>query len=155
MATSDCVFCKIIEGQAPSYKIWEDEEHLAFLNIYPNTLGTSLVIPKKHYSSYFAELPEEILSKLMRATQKVALLLDKAFEDVGRTGLVFEGFGVDHIHSKLYPMHGTVLDKWREIESDKDDYYEIYPGYLSSHSAKRADDEELARIMEKITNTDF
>lgn len=151
MATDDCIFCKIIRGEAPAFKIWEDEDHLAFLNIFPNTEGTSLVIPKKHYSSYFAELPEQVLNGLMKATREVALLLDEKFDDVGRTGLVFEGFGVDHIHSKLYPMHGTKLDEWRNIESDIDTYFDTYPGYLSSHSAKRADDEELARVAEKIT----
>lgn len=151
MASDDCIFCKIVRGEAPSFKIWENEDHLAFLNIFPNTEGTSLVIPKKHYSSYFAELPESVLNGLMKATQEVALLLDEKLDDVGRTGLVFEGFGVDHIHSKLFPMHGTKLDDWKNIEVDRTDFYDTYPGYISSHSAQRADDEELARVAEKIT----
>lgn len=150
MHNADCIFCQISLGEAPSFKFWEDENHLAFLNIFPNTPGTSLVIPKKHYSSYFAKLDEDILTSLMRATQKVALLLDEKFEDVGRTGLVFEGFGVDHIHSKLYPMHGTVLDDWKNIEIDRTDFYETYPGYISSHSAKRADDKELERVAQLL-----
>ena len=86
----------------------------------------------------------------MLATKKVALLLDKSFEDVGRTAMVFEGFGVNHIHSKLYPMHGTSLEDWRPIEADIDLFFDEYPGYVSSHSAKRASDEELAKIAKKI-----
>lgn len=150
MYDENCIFCKIAQGEAPSHNIWEDDNHLAFLNIYPNTVGTSLVIPKKHYTSYFAELPEQVLIDLMLATKKVALLLDKSFEDVGRTAMVFEGFGVNHIHSKLYPMHGTSLEDWRPIEADIDLFFDEYPGYVSSHSAKRASDEELAKIAKKI-----
>lgn len=152
MHLPDCIFCQIAKGEAPSYKIWEDDDFMAFLNIFPNTKGASLVIPKQHYDSYFAEIPEDVLEELMEASQKVAKLLDEKLEDVGRTGLIFEGFGVNHIHAKLFPMHGTKLDEWKNIESDIDDYYETYPGYLSSHSAKRPSDEELKKVAEQITN---
>lgn len=150
MRDTDCIFCKIVSGEAPSQKIWEDNEHLAFLNIFPNTEGATVVIPKKHYGSYFADLPEDVLEDLMEASQKVAKLLDEKLDDVGRTGLIFEGFGVNHIHAKLFPMHGTNSDKWEMIESDIDTYFETYPGYLSSHSSKRADDEELSKLAKKI-----
>lgn len=152
MHLPDCIFCQIAKGEAPSFKIWEDDDFMAFLNIFPNTKGASLVIPKQHYDSYFAEIPEDVLEELMEASQKVAKLLDEKLEDVGRTGLIFEGFGVNHIHAKLFPMHGTKLDEWKNIESDIDDYYETYPGYLSSHSAKRASDVELKKVAEQITN---
>lgn len=102
-----CIFCQIVEGKAPCHKVWEDEHHLAFLSIFPNTDGFTVVIPKKHYPSYAFDLPPQALADLMLATQKVAKKLDKAFPDVSRTGMFFEGFGVDHVHSKLSPMHGT------------------------------------------------
>lgn len=151
MNLPDCIFCQIAKGEAPCFKIWEEGDYMAFLNIFPNTEGASLVIPKNHYDSYFAEIPEDVLEDLMEASQKVAKLLDDKLEDVGRTGLIFEGFGVNHIHTKLFPMHGTKLDDWKNIESEIDDYYEKYPGYLSSHSAKRASDEELKRVADLIT----
>ncbi|EAA8104124.1 HIT family protein, partial [Salmonella enterica] len=44
-----CIFCQIVEGKAPCHKVWEDEHHLAFLSIFPNTDGFTVVIPKKHY----------------------------------------------------------------------------------------------------------
>ncbi|HRO65915.1 MAG TPA: HIT family protein, partial [Candidatus Dojkabacteria bacterium] len=98
MHLPDCIFCQIAKGEAPSYKIWEDDDFMAFLNIFPNTKGASLVIPKQHYDSYFAEIPVDVLEELMEASQKVAKLLDEKLDDVGRTGLIFEGFGVNHIH---------------------------------------------------------
>jgi len=148
----DCIFCKIVKGEAPCHKIWEDEKHLAFLSIFPNTDGFSIVIPKKHYSSYAFDLPDEVLCELVVAAKKVAKLIDSKLEDVGRTGMIFEGFGVDHVHAKLFPMHGTRIKKWRPIKSNVDKFFEKYEGYISSHDYKREDDEKLKRIAEKIKN---
>lgn len=147
----ECIFCKIVSGAAPSYKIWEDDSYLAFLSIFPNTQGVTVVIPKKHYSSYPFDLPEDILVGLMLATKKVAKLLDAKLDDVGRTAMVFEGFGVDHVHAKLFPMHGTKdMKEWRPIESSVDKYFEKYEGYISSHDYKRADEEALKELAEEI-----
>ncbi|MFH1649120.1 MAG: HIT family protein [Candidatus Woesearchaeota archaeon] len=147
----NCIFCKIVKGEMPCHKIWEDKEHLAFLSIFPNTEGFSVVIPKKHYPSYAFDLPDDVLSKLTLATKKVAKLLDASFDDVGRTGMFFEGFGVDHVHSKLFPMHGTAnMKEWKPIESKIDKFFTQYPGYLSSHDSKRADDKKLAELAKRI-----
>lgn len=146
----NCIFCKIVKGEAPCYKIWEDGDFLAFLSIFPNTKGFSVVIPKKHYPSYVFDVPDEILQGLMIASKKVANLLDAKLDDVGRTGLIFEGFGVDHLHAKLFPMHGTKMGKWKPIESKVDKYFEKYEGYISSHDYKRADDSELSELAKKI-----
>jgi histidine triad (HIT) family protein len=147
----DCIFCKIVKGEIPCHKIWEDEKHLAFLSIFPNTEGFSVVITKEHYSSYAFDLPDEVLSRLVCAAKKVGKLIDSKFEDVGRTGMIFEGFGVDHIHAKLFPMHGTAdMSKWAPVESNIDKYFEKYEGYMSSHDYKRADDDILSEIAEKI-----
>lgn len=147
---SDCIFCKIARGEAPCHKIWEDEKHLAFLSIFPNTEGFSVVITKEHYPSYVFELPEEVMTGIMIAAKKVGKLLDQTFEDVGRTGLMFEGFGVNHIHAKLFPMHGTKNEEWKQHKSDVKVYFETYQGYLSSHDYERADDETLAALAKKI-----
>ena len=146
----NCIFCKIVLGVVPSHKIWEDKNHLAFLSIYPNTEGVSVVIPKKHYPSYAFKLDDKVLKGLIIASKKVALLLDSKLERVGRTGLIFEGFGVDHVHAKLFPMHGTKTKTWKPISSDIDKYFESYEGYLSSHDHKRADDKKLAELAKKI-----
>ena len=147
---ADCIFCKIVSGEAPCHKIWEDKNHLAFLSIFPNTEGFSVVITKKHYPSYAFDLPDNILGELVIATKKVANLIDSKLNDVGRTGMIFEGFGVDHIHSKLFPMHGTKTDDWKALRSNMDKYFERYEGYISSHDYKRADDNKLAELAKKI-----
>ena len=145
-----CIFCAIVEGRAPCHKIWEDEEHLAFLSIFPNTEGFSVVVTKKHYPSYAFDLPDDVLNGLVLAAKKVGRLIDSKYQDVGRTGLIFEGFGVDHVHAKLFPMHGTKTEKWELHASDINTYFEKYGGYISSNNGPRADDKKLAEIAEKI-----
>ncbi|MFH1170737.1 MAG: HIT family protein [Candidatus Vogelbacteria bacterium] len=146
----DCIFCKIVKGEASCHKIWEDGEHLAFLSIFPNTEGFSVVITKKHYPSYAFDLPESVLANLTLASKKVAKLIDSKLPDVGRTGMIFEGFGVDHVHAKLFPMHGTNDPVWKPRKSNIDKYFEEYEGYISSHDYQRADDAKLAELAKKI-----
>ena len=146
----NCIFCEIISKDAPAHIIWENGEHLAFLSIFPNTEGVTVVIPKKHFSSYLFDQSDDVVSGIVLAAREVAKILDAKFEDVGRTGMIFEGFGVDHLHAKLFPMHGTKLPRWKKIESSVDKYFENYEGYLSSHDYIRADDDVLARLAEKL-----
>lgn len=146
----DCVFCKIVSGQSPSHKIWEDDKHLAFLSIFPNTEGFTVVITKDHYPSDFYALPEKIFIGLSLAAKKVGTLLNLKLKDVGRTGLIYEGFGIDHAHVKLFPMHGTKMDQWKPIHSNVDKYFDKYEGYISSHDYKRADDSKLFSLAKKI-----
>lgn len=147
----DCIFCKIVNDEALSYKVWEDDDHVGFLSIFPNTEGVTVVIPKKHLTSYLFEQSDKDVCALMLATKKVASLLDKSLEDVGRTALVFEGFGVDHLHAKLFPMHGTAgMDEWKAIESKVDKYFEKYEGYISSHDFRQADHSNLEKLADRI-----
>ena len=146
----ECIFCKIVGGDISCHKVWEDENFLAFLSIFPNTKGVTVVIPKEHYSSYVFDLPMDIRMNLVEAAGKVAKLLDLKLEDVGRTAMVFEGFGVDHVHAKLFPMHGTKMETWQQINSNMEKYSDKYEGYISSHDAKRANDDDLAKLAEKI-----
>ena len=149
--SGECIFCKIVKGSAPCHKIWEDEKHMAFLSIFPNTEGFSVVIPKKHYPSYAFDANDSVLKELVFATKKVARILDANLNDVGRTGMIFEGFGVDHLHAKLFPMHGTKnMAEWKQLKSNVDKYFGKYEGYISSHDYKRADDAKLAELAKKI-----
>lgn len=146
----NCIFCKIVSGELPSHKVWENEKHLAFLSIFPNTEGFTVVVPKKHYSSYIFDASDEVIADLMSATKKVAKLLDAKLGDVGRTALIFEGFQVDHLHSKLFPMHSTKIKGWQPVLSDVKKYFDKYEGYVSSHNGPRADDAKLAALAKKI-----
>ncbi|MBI5466745.1 MAG: HIT family protein [Candidatus Kerfeldbacteria bacterium] len=146
----DCIFCNIASGAAPAHTIWEDEKHLAFLSIFPNTEGFSVVIPKAHYPSYVFAAPEDVMQDLITATRQVAKLLDEKLADVGRTGMIFEGFGVDHLHAKLFPMHGTKQPDWHPRTSKVDKYFDQYEGYISSHDYQRGDDAALAALAKQI-----
>lgn len=150
----DCIFCKIVTKEEPCHKVWESEIHLAFLSIFPNTIGVTVVIPKEHFDSYAFQMPSDKFISLMDAAKNVALLLDKKLA-VGRTALVLEGFGVNHVHAKLFPMHDVPRpnQQWRSILSPidkKDEFYNVYPGFISSHDGRRANDLELALLAEKI-----
>jgi len=147
----NCIFCKIAKGEAPAHKIWEDKKHLAFLSIFPNTPGFTVVITKKHYPSYAFDVPEKVLLNLTKAAKQVGKLLDTKLKNVGRTGMIFEGFGVDHIHAKLFPMHGTKMSSWKPLKSNVKKYFKRYEGYISSHDFKRAHDTELAKLAKKIS----
>lgn len=114
------------------------------------TKGFTVVIPKKHYPSYVFNVPESVMTDLVLASKKVAKLLDTKLEDVGRTGMIFEGFGVDHLHAKLFPMHGTRMVNWKPLKSNVDKYFDHYEGYISSHDFRRADDVELAELAKHI-----
>lgn len=153
MQLADCIFCKIAQREIPAYIIWEDTHHMAFLSRHPNTEGFTVVITKDHHTSYFAELSEEVRSRLLTAASSVARLLDDKFPDVGRTGLIFEGFGVNHIHAKLVPMHGTNSDDWQQRASSMATYFEQYQGYISSHDAAPADESTLEATYRKLTES--
>lgn len=73
----DCIFCKIVKGEVPSHKIWEDNKHLAFLSIFPNTEAFSVVITKEHNISYAFDNSDKVLSALVLAAKKVGKLIDR------------------------------------------------------------------------------
>ncbi len=129
----DCLFCQIAKGKLPAHKVWEDKNHLAFLSIFPNTDGFTVVATKEHYPSNFTQIPEETLKEMIVAAQKVAKKLIKAFPDTKRVGLVIEGEGVNHFHFKLIPMHPGQ-----------------YKSFLTTKEGPRADDQKLVRIAKKI-----
>jgi diadenosine tetraphosphate (Ap4A) HIT family hydrolase len=146
---TDCIFCKIINGEIPSVKIWEDEKHIAILDINPNTEGMTLVITKEHYDSDATDMPEEDYSNLMIATKKVAKFLEEKL-NVKRVAIVMEGLGVNHVHIKLYPIYG-LEEKFEEIWVDEKIYFEKYKGYISTQLGPKKSIEELNKIAEKIT----
>lgn len=147
----NCIFCDMVSGKIPSHRIWEDEGHLAFLSIYPNTPGFTVVIPKKHYSSYIFDQENDVIAKLMIASKKASSILMGYYQNVGRVGVIFEGYGVDHLHSKLFPMHGTgSSSEFKKISSSNAKFFYKYEGYISSHDHARVEDSELAVLARKI-----
>ncbi len=78
----NCIFCKIIRGEIPSHKVYEDEHTLAFLDIRPNNHGHTLVIPKDHFENIYT-LPDETLARLSLAVKKVAIAVKNGMDADG------------------------------------------------------------------------
>lgn len=119
---AECVFCKIIDGQIPCHKVYEDKEHIAFLDINPCGTGHTVVVPKKHQEYVFDMTPEE-LADLFRFAQKVAKGIDKALKPV-RTCVVVEGFLIPHVHVHLRPCYSHRLEFAPMPKPDEKDFKE-------------------------------
>ncbi len=133
MNNPDCIFCKIVNREIPAAKIWEDENHIAILDINPNTEGATLVIPKKHLDSDATEIPDNEYSQLMLAAKKVAKLLKEKLHPE-KVAIVIEGMEINHAHVKLYPI-----------------YKEEYKGHISTQLGSQKTPEELNKLAENIT----
>ena len=114
------VFAKIVAGEIPCYKIYEDEKNLAFLDIHPETVGHTLVIPKVEIDKIY-DLPEEDYMSLMLAAKKIA----KHMEGVLGQRILWKIIGTDvpHAHIHLMPLdenweHGRTLELSSEKMSD-------------------------------------
>ena len=142
------LFDEIIDGNIPSWKVWEDDNYLAFLTPFPNTPGLTVVIPKVNPGDYIFDLDLETCKGLIEATSKVAKILEKAM-GVERVGLVFEGTGVAHVHAKLYPMHGE-LGSQTGVWSKHQEFYPEYTGYLTTVEGPKMNEDELNAIQAKI-----
>jgi len=99
------VFTKIINGEIPCYKIAEDEDYLAFLDINPLAKGHTLVIPKKEVDYYF-DLAGDDLCGLTLFSKKVAAALKKIFP-CEKIGLTVIGLEVPHVHIHLIPINSV------------------------------------------------
>ncbi|MEN9920357.1 MAG: hypothetical protein RL538_250 [Candidatus Parcubacteria bacterium] len=151
-----CVFCDIIAKDDSDAIFWQDEKHVAFLSIDPNTPGFSLVVPKQHRGSDILKMSDTDLQSFIIAAKKVAAILENYFEDVGRVGLIMEGTGIDHAHIKLVPMHGTEHMKrgeWKQYLSDVEHWFDTYEGWISSAGGPLADGMELTELTRKIKNS--
>lgn len=148
-----CVFCDIILKADTDVIFWQDDKHVAFLSIDPNTPGFSLVVPKEHHGSDILKMPDDDLRDFIIAGKKVATLLEDFYEDVGRVGLIMEGTGIDHAHIKLVPMHGTEHMKrgeWRQYLSGVEHWFDTYEGWISSAGGPMADREALIKLSKQI-----
>jgi len=148
MQKKDCLFCKIVSGEIPSSKIWEDKKHIAILDVFPNIKGMTLVMPKAHYDSYTFDMPDSAYAELLIASKKVGKILDKKLKII-RTAMVAEGLGVNHAHIKLYPMIG--MDKhFKEMWNTDEVYFEKNPGYLITKRGPKAEPAELEKLAKQI-----
>ena len=115
------IFSKIIKGEIPSYKILEDEQFYAFLDISPMAKGHTLVIPKKEVD-YLFDIDDAALSKMMLVSKKLALAIEKAIECT-RVGMMVVGLEVPHAHIHLIPIQTeqdmNLANKRLELSSEE------------------------------------
>jgi histidine triad (HIT) family protein len=144
------LFDEIIDGNIPSWKVWEDDRYLAFLTPFANTPGVTVVVPKQNPGDYVFDLDDDAIAGLMQAAKKVAKLLEKGL-GVERVALVFEGEAVPHVHVKLYPMHDFAVDRSKFPKTTV--FFPAYPGYIDTHEGPKMDDAKLNEIQAKIQGT--
>ncbi|MEM7187897.1 MAG: HIT family protein [Bacteroidota bacterium] len=97
------IFTKIVRGEIPSYKVAEDDNFYAFLDIDPNAKGHTLCIPKKEINKIF-DMEEEHYLELMRFSRKVALAIERTVP-CDRVGVSVIGLEVPHVHVHLIPIN--------------------------------------------------
>lgn len=111
----DCVFCKIVKGEIPSYKVYEDENVLALLDISQATPGHTLILAKKHFKNLY-DIDDETACKVFAAVPKIAKAIKKAFNPIGLNVLINTDKplqSVYHFHIHLIPryqMDGVQID---------------------------------------------
>lgn len=128
MTDPNCIFCKIVAGEIPSHKIYEDDLFFAFLDINPINIGHTLLVPKDHQDVLF-DIPDTEYTKLWLKAKELAPAI-QGVTKAKRIGVIVEGFAVPHAHIHLVPIyHGNELDP---------------------HNQKPAKPEELAEMTVKI-----
>lgn len=135
----DCIFCKIVKGEIPSYKVYEDNDTVAFLDVFPVTRGHCLVIPKAHAENIF-DIAEADLQKIISVTKTVS---EKVKYALGADGIRLSqsngkmaGQEVMHLHMHIIPRY-------------KDDGISMSPTSVANPA--KASDEELKEVAQKIS----
>lgn len=123
----DCVFCKIIKGEIPSFKVFENDWVFSFLDINPLAKGHALVIPKKHYENVF-DIPEEELKEIISIAKKLAGRIKEKLNADGVNLMNASGQAaeqsVNHFHLHIIPRYkndGLELNKWWQSKVSKID----------------------------------
>lgn len=118
------LFTKIVRGEVPAYKIAEDSQFLAFLDINPNAKGHTLCIPKKEVNKLF-DLEEEVYQELMRFSRKVAVALEKTI-DCKRVGMAVVGLEVPHAHIHLIPLNSmSDMDFSKSVKMEDEEFKKL------------------------------
>jgi histidine triad (HIT) family protein len=131
---NNCIFCKIIQGEVPAYKVYEDDKIFAFLDIHPINPGHILVIPKIHESDFY-NLDSENYNALMDIVKKLSRKVHEQF-DPKKVGLIVAGWDVPHAHVHIVPMH---------------DYSDITSKPILEGTRTNPTSEDLEQVVQKLS----
>ena len=127
----DCLFCKIVAGEIPSTRVFEDDKVLSFMDINPVGEGHLLVIPRNHYPTIF-DIPEGDLNAVFKAARKISLALRSALDMPGLNLIQSNGRAasqiIDHFHLHLIP-------RWPGDKFSKLMQWELVPGDMEEIGA--------------------
>jgi histidine triad (HIT) family protein len=132
----DCIFCAIVAGRAPCFRIYEDDRVLVFLDIFPNSPGHTLLISKSHAENLYESDPDD-LAAVARISKRIALTLRKELDFDGLSVVQLNGAAagqtVFHYHMHLIPRKQGQT--------------------LQVHSRVRGNDADLARLAERLRSS--
>lgn len=138
------LFARLVRGELPQSRVWEDKEHVAFLTPFANTPGFTVLVPREHLTSDIFSIDDAEYAKLTDATYTLAGHLMKAF-GVHRCGMIFEGFEIDYAHVKLIPIHSREAHS-QSLEpgpmTEIAPYEEKYQGHVTSLNGPLLRDQE-------------
>lgn len=104
----DCIFCKIVKGDIPSYKIYEDEKVYAFLDINPLSKGHILVLPKEHYENIY-DVPKDLYSYMFTVVKKIVENVNGKYKPKGmfvnQNNGTIAGQSIFHVHVHIKPIY--------------------------------------------------
>lgn len=125
---TDCLFCKIANGEIPSMKVYEDDVVLAFLDINPDSDGHTLIIPKKHYTD-INDIDEDVLAHIYKVSKKIMSMLKEKLDADGfilqqNNGSVQE---VKHYHLHVKPYYNDIkTNEFIKIPENINDPKDVY-----------------------------
>ncbi len=125
--SDDCIFCKIVKNEIDAYKIYEDDDCIVILDKFPNNIGHSLVIPKKHVQNIF-ELDDDLAGKILKIASKISNGIQKSLKPDGIHLLQNNNKGanqtVNHFHMHIIPRYfgDTVEIKWVNNKFSEEDF---------------------------------
>ena len=119
------IFTKIIKREIPAYIVAEDDKHIAFLDIFPNAKGHTLVVPKQEVDKIF-DLSEQAYLDLMQFARKVAKAQEQVFTGAKRIGMAVVGLEVPHVHVHLIPLNDmSDMNFGKTVELTEEEFKDI------------------------------
>jgi len=107
----DNIFAKILRGEIPSVKVWEDDNVLAFMDVFPQSEGHVLIIAKQSQARNLLEVEPEVLQRLTAALQRTARAVEKALKPEGLAIMQFNG---DAGGQTVFHLHFHIIPRWRD-----------------------------------------